>query len=38
MTQKDVSFKVRSLLEELEKDIKANTEDPELMQHVASSF
>ena len=35
MTQKDVNFKVKTLLEELESDIKANSEDPELMQHAA---
>lgn len=34
VTQKDVNFKVKTLLEELESDIKANSEDPELMQHV----
>ena len=36
MTQKDVNFKVKTLLEELEGDIRANSEDPELMQHAGS--
>ena len=35
MTQKDVNFKVKTLLEDLEKDVKANAEDPELMQHAS---
>ena len=35
VTQKDVNFKVKTLLEDLEKDVKANAEDPELMQHAS---
>ena len=35
VTQKEVNFKVKTLLEELESDTKATSEDPELMQHAA---
>eukprot|EP00434_Breviolum_minutum_P015203 symbB.v1.2.013405.t1/scaffold950.1/size149601/8 len=38
VTQKDVNFKVKTLLEDLEKDVKANAEDPELMQHVLTEI
>ena len=35
VNQKEVCFKVRSLLEDLEANEKARAEDPELLQHVA---
>ncbi|CAK9073744.1 unnamed protein product [Durusdinium trenchii] len=38
VNQKDVDFKVKTLLEDLEKDQKANSEDPELMQHVLTEI
>ncbi|CAE8712628.1 unnamed protein product, partial [Polarella glacialis] len=38
VNQRDVSFKVRSLLERLDADAEAKEDDPELMDHVVSEI